>query len=199
MSGVDRSLHDYTFLPYAASPTRYSADTADFGDAVDDAWKELGIYYRLMLLPAQYADAYNVSAEKHWLVTPENNRKAPYPAFPVQMEAFHYLHCVNFLRQGLYYNYDFYRSNPTYFFTKGTEKEIRDHLGHCVDALRQLIMCWSDTDVLPILLPDDPTGHPLFNDFARVKQCRNFESLRIWAEKSQWKGSPSIAPHHPGS
>ncbi|KXT08110.1 hypothetical protein AC579_1905 [Pseudocercospora musae] len=44
MSGVDQSLHSSKFLPWIASPTQYSADTADLGDSVDDAWKDLGVY-----------------------------------------------------------------------------------------------------------------------------------------------------------
>ncbi|KXS96993.1 hypothetical protein AC578_1888 [Pseudocercospora eumusae] len=215
MSEVDQSLHSSKFLPWIASPTQYSADTADLGDSVDDAWKDLGVYYKLLLLPAQYADAYNISAGKHWLVTPEDNQDAPYAGFPVNIEALHHvgdsnldsracslryqhrnLHCINFLRQGLYYNYDFYRSNPSYFFSEGSEREIRDHLAHCVDALRQLVMCWSDTDVLPLLRPTLPTDKPRITDFSRVKRCRNFESLRIWSEKRQWAGAANVAPKH---
>ncbi|KAF7187930.1 hypothetical protein HII31_10830 [Pseudocercospora fuligena] len=196
MSEVDYSLHSSTFLPWTASPTQYSADTADLGDSVDDAWKDLGVYYRLILLPEQYASAYNVSAEQHWLVTPEENENAPYAGFPVNIEALRHLHCINFLRQGLYYNYDFYRSNPSYFFSDGTEQEVRTHLAHCVDALRQLVMCWSDTDVLPILRPTDPEDKPHITDFTRVKQCKNFESLRMWVEERQWAGAANVAPKH---
>lgn len=90
MSDVDDSLHTYTFSPWADVPTRYAADTADFGDDVDDAWKELGVYDKLMILPAQYGDAYNISAKRHYLVTKEDH-DVPYSGFPVNLEAFHHV------------------------------------------------------------------------------------------------------------
>lgn len=36
------------FSPWSEIPTRYAADTADVGHDVDDAWKELGVYGKII-------------------------------------------------------------------------------------------------------------------------------------------------------
>ncbi|EMF16771.1 uncharacterized protein SEPMUDRAFT_137516 [Sphaerulina musiva SO2202] len=188
MSEVDHSLHMREFSPWSEIPTRYAADTADVGHDVDDAWKELGVYDKLIILPVQYAEAYNLSEEKHWLATPESHWN------------FLCLHCINLLRQALYYNNPFYRSHHSYTFwhrpssssSPNPESQIRNHLAHCVDSLRQLVMCWSDSDVLPLLAAE----FPLHVDFARRKKCRNFESLRRWVGDMQWEGAHDPAPVH---
>lgn len=93
------------------------------------------------------------------------------------IEAFHQLHCLNALRKGLVTNYDYYWGarygfTPPAVFTR--------HLNHCVDILRQHLMChadlegfvfnWRETQVKP------------YADFDIKKKCIDFNYLLEFAE-----------------
>lgn len=59
-------------------------------------------------------------------------------------------------------------------------------LAHCLDILRQQLMCTVDIGVLGQVWyqpPDKPLQ--AFVDFNTVHTCRNFEAIREWAEKHQ--------------
>ena len=63
---------------------------------------------------------------------------------PVYVEGFHQLHCLDLLRKGLYYNYEYYHSRGEGAF--GDPEYIqRYHVSHCLDFLRQRLMCDFDT------------------------------------------------------
>lgn len=93
------------------------------------------------------------------------------------IEAFHQLHCLNALRKGLVTNYDYYWGTrygftPPAVFTR--------HLNHCVDILRQHLMChadmegfvfnWRETQIKP------------YADFDIKKKCIDFNYLLEFAE-----------------
>lgn len=130
--------------------------------------------------------------------TPGNRWGAGYPA---NMEALHQLHCVNLLRKALFFNYDYYASRASTFSKEDTQQPgfhhepsaaftdppigVRGHVNHCIDALRERIMCAADTGV-SFYQWDEFSGH-LMPDFARPRQCRNFESVRKFVEQRQLK------------
>jgi hypothetical protein len=127
---------------------------------------------------------------------------APYAGTPVKIQAQHYLHCVNYLRQGLYYNVDYYRrTNHPLWNAKsdkmyGTHTLAELHTAHCVDQLRQVIMCEVDLDVVPFL--HDEVQETNYLDFAQKKQCRNWQSLAEWLRKSDWDGLAIPEENVPG-
>lgn len=61
---------------------------------------------------------------------------------------------------------------------------------HCLDILRQQLMCTVDVAVLGQVWwnKQKPTAYP---DFNTKHTCRNFEDVRSWAEKHQ---APADAP-----
>ena len=74
------------------------------------------------------------------------------------MDALHQLHCLNLLRKALFFNHEYYSANShaSHPGGLGEFREFRDplayqraHVNHCVDALRERIMCAADSDVLP--------------------------------------------------
>lgn len=109
------------------------------------------------------------------------------------------LHCVNLIRQAAFFNWDYYRTRAASFsqveiaalhFDKDpaaawtdTPHVIRAHVNHCIDALRERIMCAADTQV-SFYKYQDYEGHSM-PDFAVTRQCRNFDSVRRWAEERQ--------------
>lgn len=107
------------------------------------------------------------------------NGSVPYSGYPVEIQTAHFLHCVNLLRQGLWFNVDYYRAtHPSW---DGDNIGILEkHVLHCVDALRQFIMCDVDLQVIPWFeaeVDGRKKGKP---DFTRPKQCKNFESYLKW-------------------
>ncbi|KAK4498488.1 hypothetical protein PRZ48_011146 [Zasmidium cellare] len=108
--------------------------------------------------------------------------------YAVDMEAMHQLHCLNLLRKGQYFNHEYYSSaenlhnRPSWAF-RDPERNIRGHINHCIDALRERIMCAADDEVLPYWWRD---GEGMtISDFAVTRQCKNFEAVRSFAEKHQ--------------
>ena len=57
-------------------------------------------------------------------------------------------------------------------------------IAHCLDILRQQLMCTVDVGVLGQVWwdRDEPTAYP---DFNTEHKCRNFEDVRRWAEVHQ--------------
>ncbi|EGP82880.1 uncharacterized protein MYCGRDRAFT_28882, partial [Zymoseptoria tritici IPO323] len=98
--------------------------------------------------------------------------------FPANIQAMHQMHCIDFLRQGLFFNYEFYRSIHPVAWIDSTPELIVKHLSHCIDVLRQHVMCEADLRVTGFLKNGPP-------DFATEKQCRNFTAVRDFAVEHQ--------------
>jgi len=60
----------------------------------------------------------------------------------------------------------------------------KSHIAHCLDILRQQLMCTVDIGVLGQVWWDPSFPKP-FVDFNTQHVCRNFEDVREWAEKRQ--------------
>jgi hypothetical protein len=61
------------------------------------------------------------------------------------IDVFHQLHCVDILRKSLYREY--YNKHEEAFIST-PESVVQEHLEHCVEMLRQTIMCHGDTSLL---------------------------------------------------
>jgi hypothetical protein len=101
----------------------------------------------------------------------------------VNVEGMHHLHCLNLVRKSLYYNYDYYKALGTHAFLN-PDKIIKLHTSHCLDTIRQVLMCNVDTGVLGQVWYD-PTDVRAFPDFQTHHKCKNFDAVRQWAVKHQ--------------
>ena len=91
----------------------------------------------------------------------------------------------NLLRKSLFYNYDYYHSKGDGPFSDPLEVQ-RWHVSHCLDFLRQHLMCTVDIGVFGSVWVQDKThGVKTFVDFNTKHTCRNFEAVRGWAENHQ--------------
>jgi hypothetical protein len=64
------------------------------------------------------------------------------------------------------------------------EPIVKVHITHCLDILRQQLMCTVDTGVLGQVWVYP--GHPEpFVDFNTKHTCKNFDAIRAWAEVRQ--------------
>lgn len=101
--------------------------------------------------------------------------------FVGQMEVFHQLHCLDTLRQGLYFNFEYYNATRRGGVWNRSNALVRKHMGHCLDLLRVQLQCTADVGMVGKLWVN-ATGTPQsFAKFQTQHQCRDFEAIRAWA------------------
>ncbi|KAM7215684.1 protein of unknown function (DUF3328) domain containing protein [Rhypophila decipiens] len=93
---------------------------------------------------------------------PAPNNKEHAKVYGVSM--FHQLHCLNFLR------YAYYPETVEDF----PPDEVEFHRDHCLDYIRQGIMCAGDFTL-------EPLTEVGINGMGATHQCRNFERMFSWA------------------
>ncbi|CAK1355972.1 hypothetical protein CB0940_00363 [Cercospora beticola] len=163
----------------------------------DAAWEALGIDYRSMQIPKDVGLSTGLRPGHVQI----NDKYGG--GFPAHLEGLHHLHCLNLVRQALYYNIDYYRAKGTGAFVND-EMVVQKHVSHCLDIVRQQLMCQVDVGVLGQVWwqpKDTPVPEP-FVDFNTKHVCRNFEAVRQWAEERQMPiETPDdfLAPPEPGS
>lgn len=60
-----------------------------------------------------------------------------------------------------------------------------EHLEHCIDALRQSLMCSADVTPIPWKWREEDHEAKAVAEIAHT--CRNFEDIRVWAKENQVK------------
>ncbi|TEA19375.1 Cyclochlorotine biosynthesis protein O [Colletotrichum sidae] len=110
---------------------------------------------------------------------------SPSSGYVGAIEVFHHLHCLNMLRQYIWR--DSYPQDIVPSLLKSNSPHVaRDHTSHCIDTLRQALMCTSD--VTPYLVykrkGSSATEAPLREDFQASHKCRKFPKLLDWVTKN---------------
>ncbi|ODA76826.1 hypothetical protein RJ55_07342 [Drechmeria coniospora] len=151
---------------------------------VDKAWDDLGVNYRPGVI--SYEDGLASGLQPSFV-----QRAHKYGGgFLVNVEGMHHLHCLNLLRKSLYFNFDRYKEMGQHAF-KNDDKILRLHVTHCLDTIRQVLMCNADTGVLgQVWAGEKPAAFP---DFNTKHRCKNYDDIRVWAEKLQ------VSPCSPAS
>ncbi|KAI1192459.1 hypothetical protein F5X97DRAFT_329620 [Nemania serpens] len=99
--------------------------------------------------------------------------------YMASVEVLHQLHCLNMLRQATYEDYYKDKAEPW----KDSPQVLRYHLDHCIDNLRQKLMCDADAGILTYVWVK---GHPApFPDFSVQHKCRDFDALKDWVTEHQ--------------
>lgn len=107
-----------------------------------------------------------------------------------QVAVFHSLHCLEMIHKrlldpsgftprdcsGLEWGFD---AEDGYNQTLQTAC----HIQHCVDWIRQDIMCLADPTLEPFVIADEVRFEPEYH------QCRSFENVRSWAQRNEYPGS----------
>jgi len=112
-----------------------------------------------------------ISAEE---ARPMDNKTLPIPdeegGYVVQLAVFHQLHCLNLVRKGIYGGVDMSNSDDL----MGIE-----HLDHCIDMLRQSIMC--NSDITPTTFARTSLDSNMKVVAEVVHTCRSFSKIQKWA------------------
>jgi hypothetical protein len=101
---------------------------------------------------------------------------------------FHELHCLKRLRQ--------YTWKEHYFpdISENDERLNRLHTDHCLEILRQAIMCRADISLFTLQWSEDSL-HPRA-DFSQEHECVDFEAIFEWAgERRVDAGKPGLLVH----
>ncbi|KAH6918491.1 hypothetical protein BKA70DRAFT_1457224 [Coprinopsis sp. MPI-PUGE-AT-0042] len=85
------------------------------------------------------------------------------------LDVFHQLHCLNVVRKAL---------NKEYYANDAHVDE--EHVSHCVDSVRQSLMCNADISVNVWQWSDELKG--VVGHSSQVHSCKNFDKLKSWAQ-----------------
>lgn len=159
---------------------------------VDQAWRDLGAYAQPFAIREDEGEKYGL---RPWQVKriPEQGG-----GFVAILESTHHLHCLNVLRQASHFDWDYYRSaalaNGKGVFAD-TEDVVALHVSHCLDMLRQRLMCTADTTVCGQVWVED--YGPLV--FANVeRKCRNYDEITQWAKERELPPGQNLVRKRPG-
>ncbi|KAH8822034.1 hypothetical protein F5884DRAFT_868338 [Xylogone sp. PMI_703] len=92
--------------------------------------------------------------------------------YQVGFAMFHALHCVNVIR--MYLDQDYY----TDVFAKWAKLDLRLHIDHCLDYIRQSIQCHGDLTPVPMRWWE--AANRVYSDTASLHTCRPFQDIRDW-------------------
>ncbi|KAF7794600.1 hypothetical protein EIP86_005736 [Pleurotus ostreatoroseus] len=139
-------------------------------DEVDDAWTSLYNYKG----PSQISRAEADRLPKKTLPIPDDPDH-----YIVQLSVLHNLHCLNFLRKTIYM--DHYADPATGNVGKIPGAMVPDHIGHCLNMLRQALMCSADLSVNTMMWSD--SKNQAMWDPDSVHTCKNWEAIEDWAQQ----------------
>ncbi|KAI0195024.1 hypothetical protein F4808DRAFT_331271 [Astrocystis sublimbata] len=180
ISAVGYETRRFDLPPFADGPF------VGKGDDVDAKWDGILAPGGFMISEEELGKLGLDPDESLRITDPRNGE----PGYRVAMEVFHQLHCLNLLRQNMYKDH----YTPLGGDMAAAPNDLRNHLDHCIDALRQFVMCQGDVGVFSY---NDPfnDGH-LKPNYNTPHTCRNFDSIRQWAVDNVVPQGPDEPHHH---
>lgn len=163
LTPVNGSFKKETIYRHPASPE------------VDAAWDELGASLKSFIIPEEDGPKYGLH--------PGQLKRLPElgGGFVAVLDSVHHMHCLNVLRKASHFDWHYYREQGHGLFAD-PEEWVRLHFSHCLDLLRQHLMCMPDTTV---------SGQVWVNDFGPLvfanvdRKCRNYDDITNWAREHQ--------------
>ncbi|KAJ4153789.1 hypothetical protein LMH87_010261 [Akanthomyces muscarius] len=145
---------------------------------IDAAWDELLQYNNIRVSSAELLVANLTSVALH--DTPSGDSHL------VTLDVYHTLHCVNRARKALY---------PAYYTSPNRPEVDRAHVEHCLDLLRQVLMCHGDVALHTYQWRDDvrvpwPT-------FATTHQCTRWDRIVDWSRGRSVESLEGSILQHP--
>ncbi|KAI1807925.1 hypothetical protein F4811DRAFT_503743 [Daldinia bambusicola] len=154
------------------------------GDDVDAAWEEIAGVGHTMISREELVKL-GLNPETSLAITDPRDGK---PGYRIALEVFHQLHCLNLLRKNVYREY----YPPLGGDTSAEMEDPTGHLDHCIEALRQFVMCQGDVGVISF----DVLGeNELWPNYSTARTCRNFNSIRQWGVDHTVPRGPNEPEH----
>ncbi|KAH9214624.1 hypothetical protein DL95DRAFT_461905 [Leptodontidium sp. 2 PMI_412] len=102
------------------------------------------------------------------------------------LDVYHQLHCLKYIRQYVH---------QEYYTVRDTNVPVKDHVNHCIEMLRQVVMCKADTALMTYeWLPDFPGPWP---NFGIQHECVNWEKIDNWSKERSIDIFDPKYLHHP--
>ncbi|OAL29030.1 hypothetical protein AYO22_02466 [Fonsecaea multimorphosa] len=92
-----------------------------------------------------------------------------YQAVPA---VFHNLHCLDIIRRGVYIQY----------YPEELTPSFKPHIQHCIDSIRQSLMCEADMTPVPEIHTTHRPNGELEPVFQVTHTCRDFKAMQKWAK-----------------
>ncbi|KAJ1330804.1 oxidase UstYa family protein [Microdochium nivale] len=183
------------------APSNISAYRGEPSPETDKAWDDLAAEANEVILVnsdtmrrAGFNPDHYFKAPSSWAkrsstpdaVSPEANHN---DLFPVQIDVFHQIHCLNAIRKQMDFNHYYGKKFPD---GKPDNMHMM-HMRHCLHMVLQSITCSSDVDIVPHRWVEK--DQVPFAQFGITKQCRNFPELRRWNKQNAIFNVRDVWPH----
>ncbi|KXL48195.1 hypothetical protein M433DRAFT_27669 [Acidomyces richmondensis BFW] len=164
---------------------KYFADRSPYlqgaSNDIDAKWEDL---YNFGLSGLTYDEASK-------LLDPTAHLPHDKSTYIVTLGVFHQLHCLNHLRKALYPD-----EHPGLwqYHANGTVDHstiLSLHWDHCLDVIRQALMCQSDITPMPFFYRESDDN--IYSSLETTHYCRNFEDIKDWAKQRQVTHWESLA------
>ncbi|KAI9814386.1 MAG: hypothetical protein M1827_003242 [Pycnora praestabilis] len=142
---------------------------------LDSAWKEL-------LRPANIRVSSDMVAEANKTSIPLADGSGYYAI----LDVYHQLHCLKYIRHYIYDDY-----------YKDTEPWTATHVDHCIDSIRQNLMCNADFSLMTFRWVNDSVD-PKPN-FEGQHECVDWDKLNDWVEERSFDVDDPSLLIFPGS
>ncbi|KAH6637216.1 hypothetical protein F5144DRAFT_601890 [Chaetomium tenue] len=114
----------------------------------------------------------------------------------VDIEIFHQMRCLNLIRQ---YTYPDYYTQPAHRPSAFDDPApvLRTKVDHCIDMLRQALLCQADVGIITADWVEQPPGSgrmAIVPDYSTEHKCRSFERVVQWADEN---AAPEGKPPRP--
>ncbi|KAI0534376.1 hypothetical protein GGR58DRAFT_61288 [Xylaria digitata] len=176
------------YLGQAQAPVEYESrrfhtgivngDVTEFfgapGTKADVAWNRI-LDTGLMRLTADQASRLGDETAREWNTT---------DSYVGILGTFHQLHCLSRLRYTLFF--------PDRYEEFDGEHIANKHILHCIEYLRQIIMCLGDVTIEPVGWNKTTLSYIAEKD--QVRQCRSFDRIYDWAKQETHE-----VPNAPGN
>ncbi|KAL7937842.1 tat pathway signal sequence [Trichoderma chlorosporum] len=172
-NGINFEAHDQRFNGSLFKRSAYSGPPTP---GMDQTWSRFTEAGSSMLVKITEEDAR--ASTSYPLDTAVHLNETQNMGYMASLGFFHQIHCLNMLRKFIYLDY-YKETEPGWY----TQPYLRGHADHCVDMLRESIMCHGDTTLIVyhwIKGYVDPVP-----DFSTVHTCRNPEAILDWMQTNQ--------------
>ncbi|OQE13530.1 hypothetical protein PENFLA_c046G03079 [Penicillium flavigenum] len=156
---------------------------------VDAAWNRISII-RPLDIPLTRDEFLRLDSDPETAVKNAPEDGGQYFLVP---QSTHHFHCLNLLRKSTHFKFDYYDAFDPDFTKNRAMFEM--HLDHCVEILRQFIMCHVDVGVV--------TSHWVegrskpWPNFNTEHVCRDYEQVLEWTERHQLPEHTPLMPMKP--
>lgn len=142
-------------------------------DEMEAAWDKLWKFGSMSIPESQLPRLNKSATEFDWhYLQPEVGG-----GIQAYIEGFHYIHCLNLVRQYIYRNE---RDYSYLFFFSNENISALEHTEHCIEMLRAKVLCESDTAVYHAL--PERNGRQIIHTPAD-QRCRDFDAAANWANE----------------